>query len=61
MNIQLNGSTRLYFVVGHPIQQVKSPEGVTQELVNKGLNAIVSPADVHPEHFANFVHTAKTC
>lgn len=59
MNIQLNGSTRLYFVVGHPIKQVKSPEGVTQELVNKGLNAIVSPADVTPENFAGFMEHSK--
>lgn len=59
MNIQLNGSTRLYFVVGHPIKQVKSPEGVTQELVNKGLNAIVSPADVTPENFAGFMAHSK--
>lgn len=55
MDIQLNGSTRLYFVVGHPIVQVKSPQGVTSELLKKGLNAIVAPADVAPEHFSNFV------
>lgn len=55
MDIQLNGSTRLYFVVGHPIVQVKSPEGVTMELLKKDLNAIVVPADVAPEHFPNFV------
>ncbi|MBJ9984919.1 shikimate dehydrogenase [Acinetobacter sp. S40] len=55
MDIQLNGSTRLYFVVGHPIVQVKSPEGVTLELIKKGLNAIVAPADVAPEHFPNFI------
>ncbi|MHA3093029.1 shikimate dehydrogenase family protein [Acinetobacter brisouii] len=59
MDIQLNGSTRLYFVVGHPIKQVKSPEGVTHELINKGLNAIVSPADVHPDHFPAFVESTK--
>lgn len=60
MNIQLNGSTRLYFVVGHPIKQVKSPEGVTQELLNKGLNAIVPPVDVHPDHFPAFVENTKS-
>lgn len=55
MDIQLNGSTRLYFVVGHPIVQVKSPEGVTLELLKNGLNAIVAPADVAPAHFPDFV------
>lgn len=59
MDIQLNGSTRLYFIVGHPIKQVKSPEGVTQELINKGLNAIVPPADVSVEHFPAFIENSK--
>ncbi len=59
MTIQLNGATRLYFVVGHPIKQVKSPDGVTRELMAKGLNAIVPPADVHPDHFSNFIETSK--
>lgn len=59
MEFQLNGSTRLYFVVGHPVLQVKSPEGVSQELINKGLNAIVTAADVKPEHFPAFVQSSK--
>lgn len=59
MTIQLNGATRLYFVVGHPIKQVKSPDGVTRELIAKGLNAIVPPADVEPEHFTNFLKVSK--
>lgn len=59
MDIQLNGSTRLYFIVGHPIKQVKSPEGVTQELINKGLNAIVPPVDVPSAHFPAFVQNSK--
>ncbi|WOE32234.1 MULTISPECIES: ThiF family adenylyltransferase [unclassified Acinetobacter] len=59
MNIQLNGSTRLYFVVGHPIKQVKSPEGVTQELLNKGLNALVLPMDVKPNNFPALIKNTK--
>ncbi len=59
MDIQLNGSTRLYFVVGHPVKQVKSPEGVTQELIYNGLNALVSPVDVEPNHFPAFVESSK--
>lgn len=59
MSIQLNGSTRLYFIVGHPIKQVKSPEGVTLELVAKGFNAIVPPVDVEPAYFPSFIETSK--
>ena len=30
MTIQLNGASRVYYVVGDPIAQVKSPQGVTE-------------------------------
>lgn len=46
----LNGSTRVYFIVGDPIAQVKSPAGVTQALRERGSNAIVAPAHVPVEH-----------
>ena len=32
----LDGSTRLHFIVGDPIAQVKSPAGVTQALRGLG-------------------------
>lgn len=59
MEFQLNGSTRLYFVVGHPVQQVKSPEGVSQALIKHGLNAIVTAADVQPKYFPHFVQSTQ--
>lgn len=45
---QLNGATRIHFIVGDPIAQVKSPRGVTQALENHGRNAICVPAHVAP-------------
>ena len=43
---QLNGATRVHYIVGDPIAQVRSPAGVTQAFVEQGHNAIVIPAQV---------------
>lgn len=48
----LNGATRLYFIVGDPIAQVKSPAGVTAAFAAQGRNAVCVPAHVAPEHLA---------
>jgi shikimate dehydrogenase len=47
----INGETRIFGIVGHPIAQVRSPEMVTAELVRRGRNAILIPIDVLPENF----------
>ena len=48
MDLQLDGATRLVFIVGDPIAQVKSPAGVSRLLQDQGLNALVMPAHVLP-------------
>lgn len=52
MHGQLTGATRLHFIVGDPIAQVKSPSGVTQAFAERGHNAMVVPAHVAPEHLS---------
>jgi shikimate dehydrogenase len=47
----ISGRTRLYGIVGHPIEQVRSPEFVTHEFVARGIDAIVVPIHVAPERF----------
>lgn len=47
----ISGETRIFAIVGHPIQQVRSPEMVTAELKRRGLNAILAPFDILPEDF----------
>jgi shikimate dehydrogenase len=47
----VNGETRIFAIVGHPIEQVRSPEMVTAELVSRGRNAILIPIDVDPDDF----------
>jgi shikimate dehydrogenase len=48
----LNGATRVHFIVGDPIAQVKSPAGVTQAYAERGHNAYVMPAHVSPKDLA---------
>ncbi len=50
----LDGSTRLHFIVGDPIAQVKSPAGVSQSFADAGLNALCVPAHVSPAHLTEW-------
>lgn len=49
---QLSGATRVHFIVGDPIAQVKSPGGVTQAFESHGHNALCVPAHVAPRDLA---------
>ena len=51
----LDGSTRLHFIVGDPIAQVKSPAGVSQTFLDAGQNAVCLPAHVSPAHLADWL------
>lgn len=47
----ISGSTRLFGIVGDPIEQVRSPEMVTAEFVRRGLDAIMVPVHVAADDF----------
>jgi shikimate dehydrogenase len=47
----LNGKTRLYGIVGDPIEQVRSPEMVTCEMHKRQLNAVLLPIHVPSAEF----------
>ena len=47
----ISGATRLFAIVGHPIEQVRSPEMVTAELRRRGHDALLLPMHVLPEDF----------
>ncbi|MGE0097340.1 MAG: shikimate dehydrogenase [Hydrogenophaga sp.] len=53
--VPLDGATRIHYIVGDPIAQVKSPSEVTRALLAHGRNAIVVPAHVAPQHLAGWV------
>jgi shikimate dehydrogenase len=54
-----SGATRVIFIVGDPIAQVKSPQGVTESLRARGADAIVVPAHVRPADLAVFFALAE--
>ncbi len=56
---ELNGATRVYFIIGDPIAQVKSPAGVTAAFAQKGLNAIVVPIHVKSQDLPGFMEVAN--
>lgn len=47
----ISGSTRLYAIVGDPIEQVRSPEMVTAEFRNRGIDAIMIPVHTPAARF----------
>lgn len=47
----LDGRTRLYGIVGDPIEQVRSPEMITWELQQRGANAVLLPLHVREQDF----------
>ena len=49
--VKINGSTRLYGIVGDPIVQVRSPETYTELFAAAGKNAILIPLHVLPGEF----------
>lgn len=53
--LQLDGASRIHFIVGDPIAQVKSPAGVSQTFQDTGLNAMCIPAHVAPADLAAWV------
>jgi shikimate dehydrogenase len=55
MSEPLNGATRVHYIVGDPIAQVKSPAGVSQSFHDKGHNAYVMPAHVAPAKLADWL------
>ena len=51
MTTRINGATRLYGIMGNPIAQVRSPETFTQAYTTAGINAVMLPIQILPEHF----------
>ncbi len=61
MSVALNGysgATRIVYIAGDPIAQVKSPAGVTALLQERGQDAVCVPAHVKPADLAEFLSLA---
>lgn len=57
--IPYSGATRIVFIVGDPVAQVKAPAGLTERFRERGVDLVVVPALVGTEDFAGFVATAE--
>jgi shikimate dehydrogenase len=55
----VDGATRLYGIIGHPIDQVKSPQVITPKFRAAGHNALMLPMHVTPERFDETVRGLK--
>jgi shikimate dehydrogenase len=53
-----SGKSRVYFILGHPIGQVKAPSGMTKFFEDQHRDAICVPIDVEPAHFTAFMKAA---
>ena len=58
MNLNLTGATRLHVIVGDPIAQVKSPNGITRMFGERGHDAMVVPVQVAVEDLGDFLAVA---
>jgi len=54
----IDGHTQVFFVLGHPVTQVRAPEVFNPLFQAHGVNAVLLPAEVAPERFEAFVHGA---
>lgn len=54
-----SGATRVYYIIGHPIAQVKSPYGMTRLFEENGKDAIMVPVDILPDDVPEFVTLAS--
>lgn len=55
----VSGSTRLFAILGDPIEQVRSPEMVTAQLVALGTDAVLVPMHVAAADLDGVVHALK--
>lgn len=58
MPLNLSGATRLNYIIGDPIAQVKSPGGMTEAFAARGHDGIVVPLQVAPEDLDTFFKAA---
>lgn len=49
--VRITGATRLYGIIGDPIAQVRSPETFTAGFAAAGVDAVMIPVQVLPDHF----------
>ena len=54
----IDGHTAVYFIVGHPIEQVQAPTSFNRIFALLGINAVLVPVQVAPADLQTFVKSA---
>jgi shikimate dehydrogenase len=57
--IVISGSTRIIYLIGQPVVQVKSPEPLNAALAERGKDAVVVPVDMRPGDVKGFLEALR--
>lgn len=53
--VHITGSTRVFMILGNPVEQVRAPEMFNHLFKRRGVDAVLVPAQVAPQDLALFV------
>ena len=56
--MNISGSTRVFLILGDPVEQVRAPEAFNHLFAKHGVDAVLVPAKVSGAHLAGFVTNA---
>lgn len=56
--LKIDGETRLFPILGHPIGQVKSPASLSAIMAERGFNGLVVPVDILPADLPGWIAQA---
>ncbi|WP_244631174.1 shikimate dehydrogenase [Aureimonas sp. ME7] len=56
--LRIDGETRIFPIIGHPIAQVKSPASLSAIMADRGFNGLVVPAHVMPDDLEGWLSHA---
>jgi shikimate dehydrogenase len=57
--LRINGETKIFPIIGHPIGQVKSPASLSQIMAERGYNGMVVPVHVLPDDLSAWLAQAR--
>ncbi len=55
----MTGKTRIVPIIGHPIEQVRTPGPMNQWFAEQGIDAAIVPMDIRPERVSSFFAVLK--
>eukprot|EP01036_Dinobryon_divergens_P058404 gene58405-77925_t len=53
--MHVSGTTRVFLILGDPVEQVRAPEAFNHLFAKHGVDAVLVPAKVRPAHLEAFV------